>query len=106
MLGTAVADVIDPLIAAAERLGRSSFYATLGNRARLEELIEGTPSRWVEYDASPLCQANPQKAWEGNDLNDLTALAIAIPYCDIVVTERCGLVSSTRPMWVIVSVLP
>ena len=33
-------------------------------------------------------QANPQKAWEGNDLNDVTALAIAVPYSDVVVTER------------------
>jgi hypothetical protein len=35
-----------------------------------------------------LRQSNPQKAWEGNDLNDVAALSIAVPYCDVVVTER------------------
>ncbi|MDZ7885880.1 MAG: hypothetical protein U5N53_24575 [Mycobacterium sp.] len=33
-------------------------------------------------------QANPQKAWEGNDLNDVTSLATAVPHGDVVVTER------------------
>jgi hypothetical protein len=33
-------------------------------------------------------QANPQKPWEGNDLNDVIALSIAVPYCDVVVTEK------------------
>uniref|UniRef100_UPI001C54523B hypothetical protein n=1 Tax=Mycolicibacterium vinylchloridicum TaxID=2736928 RepID=UPI001C54523B len=31
---------------------------------------------------------SPQKPWEGNDLNDVIALAIAVPYCDVVVTEK------------------
>ncbi len=97
MLGTAVADVMSPLIAAAERLG-VDLDAMLGNRAQLEELIARTPSRWVEMELRRLRQANPQKAWEGNDLNDLTALSIAIPYCDIVVTERMwtGLINQAK----------
>lgn len=97
MLGTAVADVMSPLIAATERLG-VDLGAMLGNPAQLEELIARTPSRWVEMELRRLRQANPQKAWEGNDLNDLTALSITIPYCDIVVTERMwtGLINQAK----------
>ncbi len=35
-----------------------------------------------------LRHANPQKQWEGNDLNDVMALSVVVPYCDVVVTER------------------
>lgn len=31
---------------------------------------------------------NPQQPWKRNDLNDLLFLSIAVPYCDVVVTER------------------
>lgn len=97
MLGTAVADVMSPLIAASQRLG-VDLDAMLGNQSQLEELISRTPSRWVEMELRRLRQANPQKIWEGNDLNDLTALSIAIPYCDIVVTERMwtGLINQAK----------
>jgi len=46
------------------------------------------PSRWVECEMRRLRHANPQKQWEGNDLNDVMALSVAVPYCDVVVTER------------------
>jgi hypothetical protein len=35
-----------------------------------------------------LLHANPLKQWEGNDLNDVSALSIAVPYCDVGITER------------------
>lgn len=54
----------------------------------MTHLIEAMPSRWVEMRLKQARQANPQKEWSGNDLNDVTALAIAVPYCDIVVTEK------------------
>jgi len=57
-------------------------------REALEPLIDAMPSRWVERELRRLRQSNPQKRWEGNDLNDVTALAISVPYCDVVITER------------------
>jgi hypothetical protein len=87
MLGTAVADIIDPLIEAAEELGVSlddDFFVA----DRMASFIKQMPSRSVEMFLRTKRQGNPQEAWEGNDLNDVTALAVAVPYCDVVVTER------------------
>ena len=50
--------------------------------------FNGIPSRWAEMKLRHQRQANPQKSWEGNDLNDVTSLAVAVPYCDVVVTEK------------------
>lgn len=87
MLGTAIADIIDPLRAAAQELG-VSLDDDIFDRGRMGTLIDHMPSRWVEMMLRRQRQANPEKAWHGNDLNDVTALAIAVPYCDVVVTER------------------
>lgn len=85
MLATAIADIMDPLQRAANDLGVSVNEVLDSD---LFALISRMPSRWVEMMLRRQRQANPQKAWEGNDLNDLTALAIAVPYVDVVVTER------------------
>lgn len=87
MLGTAFADIIDPLIAATRELG-VSLDDDIFDAGRMVPLVDHMPSRWVEMMLRRQRQANPQKAWHGNDLNDVTALAIAVPYCDVVVTER------------------
>jgi hypothetical protein len=84
MLATAFADISEPLALAAAELGITGQQ--LADNARA--IIEAMPSRWVEMKLRRQRQANPQKAWEGNDLNDVTALAIAVPYCDVVVTEK------------------
>lgn len=50
-------------------------------------LLKSLPSRWTVH-AMYLQHAQPQKAWKPNDLQDLTALSIAVPYCDAVATEK------------------
>lgn len=84
MLATAYTDIRMPVAEASFRLGLNPEQ--VGGRWR--QIVEAVPSRWVEMKLRHQRQANPQKAWEGNDLNDVTALAIAVPYCDVVVTEK------------------
>jgi hypothetical protein len=84
MLATAFADISEPLALVATDLGITGEQ--LADNA--QAIIEAIPSRWVEMKLRHRRQSNPQKAWEGNDLNDVTALAIAVPYCDVVVTEK------------------
>jgi hypothetical protein len=84
MLATAFVDISEPLALAAAELGITGHQ--LADNA--SAIIEAMPSRWVEMKLRRQRQANPQKTWEGNDLNDVTALAIAVPYCDVVVTEK------------------
>jgi hypothetical protein len=84
MLATAYTDIREPLARATMELDVSPDRIA-GN---FRQILETIPSRWVEMKLRHQRQANPQKAWQGNDLNDVTALAIAVPYCDVVVTER------------------
>lgn len=84
MVATATADIIDPLLRISGQLG-IAFDDIVD---RITHLVEAMPARWVEMSLRQARQANPQKEWSGNDLNDVTALAIAVPYCDIVVTEK------------------
>lgn len=84
MLATAFIDISEPLALAATDLDITGEQ--LADNA--QAIIEAIPSRWVEMKLRHQRQANPQKTWEGNDLNDVTSLAVAVPYCDVVVTER------------------
>ncbi|GCB01841.1 hypothetical protein NCCNTM_54750 [Mycolicibacterium sp. NCC-Tsukiji] len=84
MLATAFVDISEPLSLAATVLGITADQ--LADNA--QDIIEAIPSRWTEMKLRHRRQANPQKAWEGNDLNDVISLSTAVPYCDVVVTER------------------
>jgi hypothetical protein len=84
MLATAYTDIRRPIAEASYSLGLQPEQ--IGHNWR--RILEAIPSRWVEMKLRHQRQANPQKAWQGNDLNDVTALAIAVPYCDLVITEK------------------
>lgn len=86
MAATAMRDIIALMIEATQELGVA--MEDVVDAQNVFKLIEHMPSRWVEMKLRHFRQANPEKRWEGNDLNDITALAIAVPYCDVVVTER------------------
>ena len=85
MLATAFADISDPLALAATELGIAAEQ--LADNAR--DIIDQIPSRWVQKTEAPVSAASQSsKTLEGNDLNDVIALSIAVPYCDVVVTEK------------------
>ncbi|MUL47109.1 hypothetical protein FZI85_04055 [Mycobacterium sp. CBMA293] len=84
MLATAFVDISEPLATAATELGITANQLA----DNVEDIIHAIPSRWTEMQLRHRRQANPQKAWEDNDLNDVISLSIAVPYCDVVVTER------------------
>jgi hypothetical protein len=86
MAATAMIDIMAPLIVAAQEL--QVPLESLVEAKNVFPLLEHMPSRWVEMKLRHLRQSNPQKRWHVHDLNDVTALAIAIPYCDVVVTEK------------------
>lgn len=88
MTATAIIDIIDPLLAIAERLAVDLERLFDGSPTLITHFLEAMPSRWVEKELRRIRQSNPQKRWEGNDLNDVTALSITVPYCDVVITER------------------
>ena len=84
MLATAYTDIRMPIAEASYKLGLEPEQVG----ANWRRILEAIPSRWVEMKLRHQRQANPQKSWQSNDLNDITALAIAVPYCDVVITEK------------------
>ena len=53
-----------------------------------EQLIADIPTVLAHRELRRLRHEGSQKSWQASDLNDLAALAPAIVYCDIVVTEK------------------
>ena len=98
MLGMAYADILDPLMLSSVQLRTSPDGLFGSNRPTLEALIAAIPSRRGRDAAAQLRQSNPQKHCEGHDLNEVAALSIVVPYCDIVVNERSytGLINTNK----------
>jgi hypothetical protein len=87
MTATELIDIMDPLIRACLALG-VDLNALVGDRERMQTLLQNVPSRWVTREMRRLRHRNPQQRWHPHDLNDVNALSVAVPYCDVVVTER------------------
>jgi hypothetical protein len=50
--------------------------------------VDSMPSADVCVSLTTAAHRNPQTTWTGNDIFDIDALSVAVPYCDAVVTER------------------
>jgi hypothetical protein len=50
--------------------------------------VDSMPSADVCVSLTAAAHRNPQTKWTGNDVFDIDALSVAVPYCDLVVTER------------------
>ncbi len=51
-------------------------------------LVRSMPSTEVSIAIKTTWHRNRDKQWSANDIYDIDALALAVPYCDIVVTEK------------------
>lgn len=59
-------------------------------------LVRSMPSTDVSIALKTAWHRNGQRAWTVNDIYDIDALALAAPYCDVVVTEKaCHHILST-----------
>ncbi|MBM4470296.1 hypothetical protein GS502_13565 [Rhodococcus hoagii] len=91
MVAYALSEIKEELlkVAAQRRVHPSQVIDKLGGTAEnFRSLLEGLPSRHVVKELSLMQHMQPHKKWKPNDLSDLTALGVAIPYCDVVVTEK------------------
>src|SRR5215211_4633925 len=50
--------------------------------------VDSMPSADVCVSLMTAAHRNPETKWTGNDMFDIDALSVAVPYCDVVVTER------------------
>lgn len=86
---TELLDIREPLNEALEYAGITNADSpNLDTAEGLTALLRALPSRDVIFDLRRLRHADGEARWEANDLNDLGALSVALPYCDVVVTEK------------------
>ena len=50
--------------------------------------MRSMPSTDVAMTLKTVWHRNRDKPWSANDIHDVDAMALAVPYCDIVVTEK------------------
>jgi hypothetical protein len=50
--------------------------------------VRSMPSTEVSIEIKTAWHRNAHKRWTPNDIHDIDALSLAVPYCDIVVTEK------------------
>lgn len=58
------------------------------DRDAVRAVVDAMPSGDVHVSLQVAAHRNPQSSWTPNDYFDIDALSLAVPYCDIVVTER------------------
>lgn len=64
----------------------SDFYAK--GKEWLTELLDDIPSAAINITLADKGFRNSYKSWTGNDIRDADAVSAAIPYCDIVMTDK------------------
>ncbi len=58
------------------------------DRDAVRAVVDAMPSGDVHVSLQVAAHRNPQSSWTPNDYFDIDALSLAVPYCDVVVTER------------------
>lgn len=84
----ALTDHLEVINDALERAGISADVLLAEGQAGLAAFREAVPTMFASSELERLRHSASQKAWERQDLLDISALAVACVYCDIVVTER------------------
>jgi hypothetical protein len=79
-------EILGPLNEAMARTGLSADL--LYTPEALTDLLMDLPTQRVDYELRLALHRDSGLPWKGNDLDDIGALCLAVPYCDIVVTER------------------
>ena len=69
----------------------TTFDAVITSREDARRLALCMPSTRTAIELKTWYHRNPNRKWVVNDINDLDALAIAVPYCDIVFADAAAI---------------
>jgi hypothetical protein len=64
--------------------------ATGGTLQGVRALMLGMPSTAVSIELKTRYHQDGQKKWTVNDIHDIDALSVAVPYCDVVFTDAAA----------------
>jgi hypothetical protein len=59
-----------------------------GSRENARSFVRSMPSREISTELKRAAHRNRQSSWTSNDIFDIDAMSLAVPYCDVVATER------------------
>lgn len=82
-----IIELVEALNEALEARG-CDFSAVWTDREAAREIVRAMPSTDVAVTLKTNGHKNHDKSWLPNDIYDIDALSVAVPYCDIVVTEK------------------
>jgi hypothetical protein len=82
-----IIELFDALNEALEARG-CDFSDVWTDREAARDIVNAMPSSDVAVTLKTAAHKNPDKGWLPNDIYDIDALSVAVPYCDIVVTEK------------------
>jgi hypothetical protein len=83
----AITDHLPQIEEAFRRAGLSIDVLIDGGQEGMGAFVEAVPTILASSELERHRNVASQKPWERQDLNDIGSLSVAIPYCDIVVTE-------------------
>lgn len=66
------------------------------SKEKMTELLLAMPSRRVAVTVRQRYHRDLQHKWTVNDLRDIDALSVAVPYCDVVVTDHAARTAITH----------
>jgi hypothetical protein len=81
-------EVRDKLPALLWRSGMSMDSFFLKDKEWIAALLDDIPCLAVKMALTLQTNRNGNRAWSPNDIHDLDGLSAAVPYCDVVVTEK------------------
>ena len=81
-----VGDILANCLADRGAGARDQFFGT--KRDELLPIVNAMPSFDVSVTLKSSLHRDANYCWENNDIFDIRALALTIPYCDVVVTDR------------------
>ncbi|NEA24727.1 hypothetical protein [Actinomadura bangladeshensis] len=80
--------LLDDINGICQRLNVDPHILLDGGAESIRAFVDDVPTTAVAHHLRRLRHRNPQHPWSQHDLADITSLCTAIPYCDVVVTEK------------------
>src|ERR1700728_117571 len=67
---------------------RIPLTAVVPDRESAPPFVRAMPSTEVSIELKTAWHRNPSKSWSANDIFDIDAMSLAVPYCDIVLPDK------------------
>ncbi|HEX6339874.1 hypothetical protein [Umezawaea sp.] len=88
MAREAIVELIGPLLEGLLRRGIDDIKVLFADKAAARDVVRAMPVSYVSALLKTEQHRNASKVWSPNDIFDIDGMSLAVPYCEIVVTEK------------------